>query len=232
MGRVGAPAAGREVKTPTAELMRYAALLGGAALALTLFVAWWGAPVPGDERVIREFQGIDLLDRNEGWINQLGRLQWQLPVVAGAIILAGVGPSLGLKAGAQQARTEAIWVLATTSVLRFLTTPLKQAAQSPRPGDGIDIHIGGDFPGYGFPSGHVYSDVLIYGAIAFVAPAVIGRAGGAAVRVFCIALIILAGPARMAVGAHWPSDVLGGYLWGGAALCIALVAGRRLSGRA
>ena len=84
------------------------------------------------------------------------------------------------------------------------------------------------FDGYGFPSGHVYGDVLIFGVLAVIAPVVFGRTAGAAARVLCLAVIVLAGPARMVIGAHWPSDVLGGYLWGATALCLAVIGGRRL----
>ncbi len=38
----------------------------------------------------------------------------------------------------------------------------------------------------------------------------------------CLALILLTGYGRILVGAHWPSDVLGGYLWGGLLLLLAL----------
>jgi len=43
----------------------------------------------------------------------------------------------------------------------------------------------------------------------------------------CLALILLTGYGRILVGAHWPSDVLGGYLWGGLLLLLAL----RITGR-
>jgi membrane-associated phospholipid phosphatase len=33
-----------------------------------------------------------------------------------------------------------------------------------------------------------------------------------AIRVFCALVIVLGGPARLFVGAHWPSDVIGSML--------------------
>jgi undecaprenyl-diphosphatase len=125
-------------------------------------------------------------------------------------------------------RTHAIWVLGIALALRFVNTPLKQATQADRPLADLGVHVTRDFAGYGFPSGHVYSDVLIFGAIAFVAPAIFGRTAGAAIRVTCVAIILMAGPARMVVGAHWPSDVAGGYLWGVAALCLCLALASRM----
>lgn len=213
------------------DLLRIAGWCGLAAVALTLLVAWHGTPLPGDVRVIREFQGIRLLDNNETWINVFGRIQWQAVTVLVALLLAAFGPALGLRAGSQKERLLAAWTMLLALALRVLSNPLKEMAQAERPTTDFHIRVTADFAGYGFPSGHVYGDILVYGALAVVAPILFGRGAGAAVRVFTVALIVLAGPARMAVGAHWPSDVLGGYLWGVAALCVALVGGRRLSGQ-
>ena len=218
------------MKVDTPELLRLAAGCGGAAVLLTLYVAWHGTPIPGDLKVIREFQGMDLLRRNESWINPLGTLGWQSAIVITALVVAGFGPRVGIPQESAARRNWAAWVLLAALVFRFLTVPLKKMAQADRPSANFDIRIAEDFAGYGFPSGHVYSDVLIFGALAMVAPALFGRALGAAVRVFSLAVILLSGPSRMVVGAHWPSDVVGGFLWGSAALCLALVAGRRLSG--
>lgn len=210
--------------------MRFAAWCGGAAMALTLLVAWHGTPLPGDVRVIREFQGIRPLDQNADWVNALGRYHWQLAGVAAALVLAAFGPWLGLRGGNQKERLTVVWTVLIALGLRVLSGPLKDMAQTKRPSTDFHVKVTQDFPGYGFPSGHVYGDVLMYGALAALAPLLLGRGAGSAARVFFIAIIVLSGPARMAVGAHWPSDVLGGYLWGAAALCLAVAGGRRLAG--
>lgn len=211
--------------------MRLAAWCGTAALALTLLVAWHGTPLPGDVRVIRDFQDRRVLDDNAAWVNALGRYHWQLAGVAAALALAALGPWLGLRAGAQNDRLAAVWTVLLALGLRIFSGPLKDMAQAQRPTTDFHVKVTADFPGYGFPSGHVYSDVLMYGALAVIAPSLLGRGAGTAVRVFFCAVIVLAGPMRMAVGAHWPSDVLGGYLWGVAALCLAVAGGRRLAGQ-
>ena len=60
-------------------------------------------------------------------------------------------------------------------------------------------------------------------------PGVRARAGSSAaiarlvVVAACLALILLTGYGRILVGAHWPSDVLGGHLWGGLLLLLALL---------
>lgn len=233
LGELGSAPGGKPLKLPRtqAELLRAAAWSGLAALALSLFVAWHGTPIPGDVRVIREFQGIRPLDQNESWVNAMGRFHWQTAALAAGLLLAAIGPWLGLRAGAQKDRLTAVWTLLAAFGLRIFSTPLKEMAQAQRPSAEFHVRVTADFPGYGFPSGHVYSDVLIYGALAVIAPSIIGRTWGAAVRVACVAIIVLSGPSRMSVGAHWPSDVVGGYLWGAAALCLAVAIGRRLGGQ-
>jgi undecaprenyl-diphosphatase len=213
----------------SSQLLRLAGACGAAAFALTLFVAWHGTPIPGDIGIIERVQSWDTLRRNEGWINPLGSLQWQIPIVLAALTLAAFGHRAGLDGGSPAQRTEAIWLIIVAFGLRLLTGPLKELARAERPNIDFGLHVVRNFEGYGFPSGHVYSDVLIFGSIAIAAPILIGRTAGSAARVACLAVIALAGPARMVVGAHWPSDVAGGYLFGIAAVCLAVLAGKRIA---
>ena len=72
-----------------------------------------------------------------------------------------------------------------------------------------------------FPSGHVVGEVAVYGLIfVFAGRAIPWRPAVWLVRVVCLAQIALGGVARVYVGAHWPSDVLGGLVLAGLYLAI------------
>jgi undecaprenyl-diphosphatase len=71
---------------------------------------------------------------------------------------------------------------------------------------------------YSFPSGHTLFYTSFFGAIAYVLWARFSRRARWVGIVACLAMIVLVGPSRVYLGAHWPSDVAGGYLVGG--LCV------------
>jgi undecaprenyl-diphosphatase len=87
---------------------------------------------------------------------------------------------------------------------------------------------------YGFPSGHVAHTAALAGGLVLVAAAGRARAvafvGGALV-------VAVVGFSRLAAGVHYPTDVLGAWLWVGAWLAVLApwarpTAGGRPSGHA
>ncbi len=65
----------------------------------------------------------------------------------------------------------------------------------------------------GFPSGHMFGEFLVYGLVfAYVPRLTAARPIIWLVRLACAAEMTLGGFARIYVGAHWPSDVIGSVL--------------------
>jgi undecaprenyl-diphosphatase len=84
-----------------------------------------------------------------------------------------------------------------------------------------------------FPSGHAADSSYVYGTLAMLAARASPRAGERRLLAgACTALIVGIGVSRVALGVHWPSDVLSGWAIGaGWALACAHLAGRGVSRR-
>lgn len=67
--------------------------------------------------------------------------------------------------------------------------------------------------GLGFPSGHSSGAMILFGALAWVSWQNLPPGMLRLVAVTgSFVIVLLVGAARIFTGAHWPSDVLGGYL--------------------
>jgi undecaprenyl-diphosphatase len=87
--------------------------------------------------------------------------------------------------------------------------------------------------GFSLPSGHTLDATIVLGTLAVVLIAALrGRAARAGVAVAATAAIGVAGAARVYLGVHWATDVLTGWLLGGAwvALCAAVLVMLRTGG--
>ena len=75
-------------------------------------------------------------------------------------------------------------------------------------------------PGYSFPSGHVLDATVFYGVMLLVFLPIIPRRLRKLAMGLVIALVVAIGFSRVAIGVHYPSDVIGGWLLGVAWLAI------------
>jgi undecaprenyl-diphosphatase len=75
-------------------------------------------------------------------------------------------------------------------------------------------------PGYSFPSGHVLDATVFYGVMLLVFLPIIPRRLRKLAMGLAIALVVAIGFSRVAIGVHYPSDVIGGWLLGVAWLAI------------
>ncbi|MHB1005688.1 MAG: phosphatase PAP2 family protein [Chloroflexota bacterium] len=93
-------------------------------------------------------------------------------------------------------------------------TVLKLLVQRPRPFNS-EIWVYQKLTDFSFPSEHALTYTVFFGLLIYLA---LFRWQGGAARWSALAasaaLIALVGPSRVFLGAHWPSDVLAGYLAG------------------
>lgn len=117
---------------------------------------------------------------------------------------------------------EAIIVIAVLAVITAGSELVKQLVARPRPPGFANGELG---VVYSYPSGHVLESVAIYGIIAvLVWRSSLPRAVRVVVPIVFAGIIGLIAVARVAVGAHYPSDVLGGLLAGIGFLALFVIA--------
>jgi membrane-associated phospholipid phosphatase len=120
-------------------------------------------------------------------------------------------------------RSEAAGLILSTSGSALINSVLKISIARPRPSPDL-LPIYHDWATQSFPSGHVTFYVCYFGFLFFVAYALL-PVGSNARRLSLIvtgSLVLLIGLSRVYLGAHWPSDTLGAYLWSGVWLAFSL----------
>jgi len=177
------------------------------------------SPLPGEIAIMREVQS------------------WPVATIARLGILAGESWVDALVAAIAAAALFAIWrrpglaaFVVTCALFRMISTPLKLLVGRARP-DATQVRVTEIQDTYAFPSGHTLGATLCWGALAVVVwLALRGR-----VR-YPVALVLIAVPlatalGRMYVGAHWPTDVVAGWLIGSIPLVAMAASARTPSGQ-
>jgi undecaprenyl-diphosphatase len=183
-------------------------LAGGFLLTLGIFVlAGLFASFPGDEPVLVALQGLQM-----GWLDTVALALDTIggePIALVLVVLAAVGLMI------LRRPTDALVVILSLIPL-LIGHELKEIVDRPRP----DYHLLGlDPQSFSFPSGHslygaIFGGLLIYLADGLV-PSLLARRW---LQGFLAGLILAMGVSRVYLGVHWPSDVIGGFLFGGVAL--------------
>jgi membrane-associated phospholipid phosphatase len=181
--------------------------IGGLAIlaAVLCICAHWEPRFPGDLRLTLLIQSIDseALDSVMRWVSLLSG-GWRAPVliiVGGIVIWRCLG------------KWEAGLVLMT-----WLSSPidsgLKLVVNRPRPTPDL-VHVFQTESGNSFPSGHAFLAIVFWGLLAYLALARLQRRSlHVLVLSVSVVIILCVGASRVYLGAHWPSDVMGGYVVG------------------
>jgi membrane-associated phospholipid phosphatase len=107
------------------------------------------------------------------------------------------------------ARRLALWAIITMLAGGRLEVVLKQVVARSRPVvDPALVHVGG----YSFPSGHATNSLLGVGVLLLALLPLMGRRTAIAAWVVGVLVVLVVGFDRVAIGAHYISDVLAGWL--------------------
>ena len=137
------------------------------------------------------------------------------------VTVGGIGLALAVGFLLRRRVLDALFVAGTVGGYAVLTLVGKGLVQRQRPVAFFRVPESG----YSFPSGHTTASTATYLLLAVILTRLEMRRS-ARIAAFCLAaLIALAtGVSRVYLGVHWPSDVLAGWMLGGAwALLAALV---------
>ena len=179
------------------------AWLGIAGAAGFLFLAWLvrdGAPLAFDEPFATAIRGLPI----PVWF-------WEACTFLGGVILIPIGVGLVLTAALSGRVRLAVIVAVVLIGATLFTEAVKDLIARPRPPwEALAPEVG-----FSFPSGHTLESTVTYGLLALVAwrshlPLAVRRT----LVGLGVALPLLVGLSRIALGVHCPSDVLAGWLGG------------------
>jgi undecaprenyl-diphosphatase len=126
------------------------------------------------------------------------------PVVMGAM-LSGLALTLWKRDARMEAGAAAIAILGL-----LISTLLKLVLHRTRP----DTYAPKYFHSYSFPSGHAAATMIGFGLLAWLAAKHLPSPWSVVVPVLFGLMILLVGISRVYLGAHYPTDVLGGWVLG------------------
>jgi undecaprenyl-diphosphatase len=143
---------------------------------------------------------------------------WEGCTFLGGAVLVAIGVAFVLGAGLTGRIRLALIVAGVLIAAALFTELVKDVVARPRPT--MDPLVTAS--GYSFPSGHTLNSTVTYGLLALVAwRSRLTLAIRRAVVVVGVIVPILVGLSRIALGVHWPTDVLAGWLAGVAFVALA-----------
>ena len=203
------------------SLKRDRVMLALSTIQLALFapIAWWAHkhPQPPVELAI-----IDVVQKKRPPFLQF--VIRTLSTLAGSAALLNVlVVPTAIVLWRRRLRLEATMAIGISWTCALVRILIRQVVSRPRPNP-LLVHISARKQTKSFPSGHVTSSLTFWGWL--FALGILQWRGSRPWQKALLSLpamcIVLVGPTRIYLGEHWATDVLGGYLFGGGWLGLAV----------
>lgn len=181
-------------------------LLFIGAMALSI-AAHAFAVFPGDLEISQALRGIN----NPGFSLVMEEVSALGETFTGVLMIGAVTVFFLIR----RRLPEAVFIFITgsnfmvTAIVKVLVARPRPPYYLPNPSDTFPL-----IDQYSFPSGHVLFFVVFFGFIAYIACFYQTGRVRMIIPALCGALILLIGPSRVYLGAHWASDALGSYIIG------------------
>ena len=190
-------------------MLIYMLILGlGILLFVALAVVAHAVEYSGlDVTIARAIQGIHT--PIYGWVlTQVSDFGFSPLDIITYVAIFAILATLGLRLEAVLAVASSLLAGAVGAGIRLLIGRMRPSPQL--------VHVAAPLSGYSFPSGHVIQYTTLFG-FTFYVVLIVWRSSllRNVVLIVLATLVILVGPSRVYLGAHWPSDVLGAYLLAG-----------------
>ena len=147
------------------------------------------------------------------WCETIARIATSM---ASGLVITVLTALAAIVCVARGRRSLAWWLVLTVAGSAIANSLVKAVAGRTRPSTaGLETRA----HGFAFPSGHTQAATVTYVAVVLVVGWAMGRPDRWLRQASCVAVVVLVaavGVSRILLGAHWPSDVLGGWLLGSA----------------
>jgi membrane-associated phospholipid phosphatase len=183
--------------------------VGGSVLA---FAARGAGSLPGDLALTRSLQRLPPDSVVGTLLSYAGDVVWFLPLAALAVALL------------MRRWLAASFILLASLTSVFIGEALKLLVASPRPSAEL-VRVVDPQQSYGFPSNTAFLSVVLLGMIVYLIWQPRRSLAVAALGILPL-VVLLIGLSRMYIGEHWATDVVGGWLFGGAWLLVLMAAHR------
>jgi membrane-associated phospholipid phosphatase len=212
------------------SLSRGQFLLLPSILQLALFasLAWWAHKHPVDARDVRITRALQK-KRSSFLRNGVITITY---ISGSPAILRILTFPIAFVLWKLRLRLEAVMTVSIGMTSELLKSAVQVIVGRPRPSP-LLVHVYTKSHGKSFPSGHVVSSISFWGWLMALGAILWPRKRGWQKALLGVPALFLGliGPSRIYLGEHWASDVIGGYLFGGAWLGLSVQLYLKLRGQ-